>query len=112
MAFAYVDSLPALIKEGGSRGIGTLRFGPPYLTSPGRNSSTSFNSLSIAGAPVFVDIEDVDSVYRLVCETKRTKKNQLSDRPRAAVYAAGFEFSIIPQFDCGITVIPHAIPLR
>lgn len=70
MAFAYVDSLPALIKESGSRGIGTLRFGPPYLTSPGRNSSTSFNSLSIAGAPVFVDIEDVDSVYRLVCDLR------------------------------------------
>ena len=36
MAFAYVDSLPALIKEGGSRGIGTLRFGPPlsYVARP------------------------------------------------------------------------------
>jgi hypothetical protein len=70
MAFAYIDSLPALIKEGGSRGIGILRFGPSYLTSPSRRSSASWNSLSIGGAPVFVDIEDVDSVYRLVCELR------------------------------------------
>ena len=70
MAFAYIDSLPALIKEAGSRGIGTLRFGPPYLTSPSHRSSTSWNSLAIGGAPVFVDIEDVDLVYRLVCDLR------------------------------------------
>jgi hypothetical protein len=68
MAFAYIDSLPALIKEGGPGGIGTLRFGPSYLTSSSRRSSASWNSLSIGGAPVFVDIVDVDSVYRLVCD--------------------------------------------
>jgi hypothetical protein len=70
MAFAYIDSLPALIKERGSGGIGTLRFGPSYLTSSSRRSSASWNSLSIGGAPVFVDIEDVDSVYRIVCDLR------------------------------------------
>jgi hypothetical protein len=71
MAFAYIDSLPSpIIKEGGSRGIGTLRFGPPYLTSPSGRSSAAWSPLSIGGAPVFVDIEGVDSVYRLVCDLR------------------------------------------
>jgi len=74
MASAYLDSLPTLIKEGGSRGIGTLRFGPPYLTSP-RNRA--WNSLAMGGAPVFVDIEDVDSVYKLVCDLRdRARKDK------------------------------------
>jgi len=33
MASAYIDSLPAIIKEGGSSGVGALRFGEPRAKS-------------------------------------------------------------------------------
>jgi len=70
MASAYIDSLPAIIKEDGSRGIGVLRFGQP-LPMWGRNRGfAAWNALSIAGFPAFVDIENVDSVYRLVFDLR------------------------------------------
>jgi hypothetical protein len=70
MTSAYLDALPAIIKEGGSGGIGILRFGqPPPMW--GRNRGfAAWNPLSIAGVPTFVDIADVDSVYQLVSDTR------------------------------------------
>ena len=74
MASAYIDSLPSLVKEGGSNGIGILRFGPQLAFSNNRGWGP-WNSVSVGGVPTFVDIEDVDSIYRLVSD--------LQDKARA-----------------------------
>jgi hypothetical protein len=64
IAAAYIDSLPSVIKEGGSSGIGILRFGP----------SRRWNALSVADQPTFVDINDVDTVYRLVSDLRERSR--------------------------------------
>jgi hypothetical protein len=77
-ASAYIDSLPSVVKESGSNGIGILRFGPQITLSSNRGWGP-WNSLSVSGVPTFVDIEDVDSVYRLVSDlqdkARTTKSN-------------------------------------
>jgi hypothetical protein len=70
-ASAYLDTLPTLIKEGGSNGIGTLRFTPAEsMWSGRRNNWGVWDGMSIGDVPVFRDIEDVDSIYRLVSEQR------------------------------------------
>jgi hypothetical protein len=60
-----------LIKEGGSNGIGTLRFTPAEsMWSGRRNNWGVWDGMSIGDVPVFRDIEDVDSIYRLVSEQR------------------------------------------
>jgi len=60
---AYLDTLPTLIKEGGS--CGTLRFSPVILARgwPLVRSNSD-------GMPVFMDVDNVDAVYRLVSELR------------------------------------------
>jgi hypothetical protein len=71
MASAYLDSLTSLIKEGGSNGFGILRFDqPPPMWSHKNRGFRGWNELSIGGVPTFIDIEDVDSVYRLVSDLR------------------------------------------
>jgi hypothetical protein len=73
MASSYIESLPTLIKEGGSNGIGVLRFAPaqPMWSARGGCSRWgAWNSLSVGDVPTFVDIADVDSVYRLVSDQR------------------------------------------
>ena len=70
MASAYVDTLPTLIKEGDSGGTGTLRFAQPEpMWSRGRGWGT-WDSMSIGNVPTFVDVQDVDNVYRLVSDLR------------------------------------------
>lgn len=71
MASAYIDSLPTLIKEASSNGIGTLRFSPSQPVWRGTQQGWgAWNALAVGDTPAFVDIEDVDSVYRLVSDTR------------------------------------------
>lgn len=74
MASAYLDSLPSLIKEVGSSGIGILRFDQPQPMWGRNRGFGAWNGLSIAGTPTFVDIEDVDSVYRLVSDLRESAR--------------------------------------
>ena len=80
-ASAYLDTLPTLIKEGSSNGIGTLRFTPAESMWSGRRSSWgAWDGMSIDDVPVFRDIEDLDSIYQLVSEQReklRPTKNSL-----------------------------------
>ena len=69
-ASAYIDSLPSVVKEGGSNGIGILRFGQPQPMWSRNQGFGSWNVLSVGGVPTFVDIEDVDSVCRLVSDQR------------------------------------------
>ena len=73
MASCYIDTLLTLIKEGRSNGIGTLRFAEVPAAANGRSTWASWDGLAV---PSFVDIDDVDSVYRLVSD--------LRERTRAA----------------------------
>jgi hypothetical protein len=70
MASAYIDTLPTLIKEGGSNGIGILRFAQAQAVSSGSRGWGAWNGLSVGSVPTFLDIEDVDSVYRLVSDLR------------------------------------------
>ncbi len=70
-ASVYVDGLPTLIKEGGSGGgLGTLRFAQPDPMWARRSGWGAWDSMSVGGVPTFVDIEDVDGVYRLVSDLR------------------------------------------
>lgn len=74
VASAYVDSLPSLTKEGATNGIGILRFGPePNMWSNNRGWQGR-NALSITDLPTSVDIDDVDSVYRLVSDLRERSR--------------------------------------
>jgi hypothetical protein len=66
-ASAFLDTLPALIKEGGMPGVGTLRFAQPQSA---RRGWGSWNSMSIGDSPAFKEIEDADAVYRLVSDLR------------------------------------------
>jgi hypothetical protein len=70
MASAYIDSLPTLTKEGGSSGIGVLSFVQPQPMWFSNRGWGAWNALSVGGVPTFVDIEDVDSIYRLVSDLR------------------------------------------
>ncbi len=70
----YIDTLPALIKEGASGRPGTLKFAAPDpMTSPmmsRRNGFQAWDPFAIGSTPVFRDIVDVDAVYRLVSDLR------------------------------------------
>jgi len=76
VASAYIDSLPSLIKEGGSNGIGMLRFGPAQSMWSNNRGWGTWNALNVSDQPAFVDIEDVDSVYRLVSDLRERSRTK------------------------------------
>jgi hypothetical protein len=62
---AYLESVHSLDREGEL--TGTLWFGPKHPVLAGRGQTTRcWNQFSLGDVPVFADIEDLDSVYRLV----------------------------------------------
>jgi hypothetical protein len=79
VASAYLDTLPTLIKETGSKGIGMLRFSEAPSMASRRNAWSSWDGFSIGSIPVFVDVEDVDFVYRLVSDLREKTR-----KPKAA----------------------------
>jgi len=77
MASAYLDSLPTLIKEGRSSGIGTLRFSQAESMWSGRRGWGTWDGMTVGNVPTFVDIDDLDYVYRLISDLRemaRTSK--------------------------------------
>ena len=70
MTSAYLDTLPALIKENSSNGMGTLRFATPEPMWSRRNGWGAWDGMPVEGVPLFRDIDDVDSVYRLVSDQR------------------------------------------
>jgi hypothetical protein len=70
IASTYIDTLPTLIKEGGSRGIGCLRFAQSQPPAYGRGGWGAWNGLKVGDVPTFIDIEGVDSVYHLVSDLR------------------------------------------
>ena len=70
MTSAYIDTLPTLTVEGGSHGFGTLRFAQAEPIWSGRQGWGAWDGMSIGSVPTFVDVEDVQSVHRLVSELR------------------------------------------
>ncbi len=70
MASAYLDSLPTLIKEGRSNGIGSLRFAQAESMWSGRRGWGAWDGMTVGNVPTFVDIRDIDYVYRLVSDLR------------------------------------------
>jgi hypothetical protein len=70
-ASAYLDTLTTLIKEDGARGIGTLRFAPAESMWSGRRGGWAiWDGMGVGDTPVFRDIQDIDTAYRLVSEQR------------------------------------------
>jgi hypothetical protein len=80
MASCYIDSVPTLIKEGGSNGTGVLRFAPAQPIWSGRQGWGAWNALSVGVIPAFIDIEDVDAVYRLISDLREKARTAPSAR--------------------------------
>jgi len=77
---AYIDTLPTVTKEGGSGLTGTLRFvpsGSPWFAMSGWGV---WNPIAIGANPAFIDIEDADSVYRLVSGLREKQTPGLTGR--------------------------------
>jgi hypothetical protein len=70
MASAFIDTLPALIKEGGSGAAATLRFAQPDPLSRQRGWSV-WDSMAIGASPVFTDIEGAEDLYRVIAELRQ-----------------------------------------
>jgi hypothetical protein len=70
MASAYLDSLPTLTKEGTSSGVGTLRFAQTESLLYGRRGWGAWDGMAVGNIPTFVDIDDVDYVYRIVSDLR------------------------------------------
>jgi hypothetical protein len=51
MASTYIDTLPSLIKEGGSKGVGTLRFAQAEPIWSGRRGWGAWGGMSVGSAP-------------------------------------------------------------
>lgn len=65
----FLGMIPNIEREGTS--TGTLWFGPKYPILAGRGQNKrSMSRFSIGEVPVFADIVDVDSVYRLVMDLR------------------------------------------
>ncbi len=68
-SWLYINSIPTVEREG--PGPGTIWFGPkgPLMTGR-RQTSRGWSRFSVGGVPIFADIDDLDSVYRLVLELR------------------------------------------
>jgi len=75
MASCYLDSLPNLIKEGGSGSHGTLRFAPQESMWSGKRGWSAWDGMAVGNMPTFTDVEDVDSVYRLVSDLREKSRS-------------------------------------
>jgi hypothetical protein len=65
----FLESIPTIEREGTE--IGTLWFAPklPAFAARGQKTS-SVSHFKVGDVPTFVDIDDVDSVYRLIMELR------------------------------------------
>lgn len=74
IASSYIDTLPVLNKEAGSGKQGSLKFREALYAWMGGNGSTFWNEFSLAEGPRFLDIEEVDPVYKLIAELRERRK--------------------------------------
>jgi hypothetical protein len=65
----FLEAIPTIEREG--TGTGTLWFGPKYPVVAAKGRKTrNMSRFSIGDVPVFADIGEVDSVYRLTMDLR------------------------------------------
>jgi hypothetical protein len=75
-SWMYIGAIPTVEREGSI--TGTLWFGPKYPVLGGRGQKTrGLSRFSIGDTPVFADIDDLESVHRLVLDL-REKTDQIT----------------------------------
>jgi hypothetical protein len=74
MVAAYLDTLPTLYRETTSGKIGTLRFAEQAPVWSQRNGFAMWDCMAVGTTPAFVDVEDVDGIYRLVSDLRTRAK--------------------------------------
>ncbi len=74
--FTYLESIPEIVREGTANG--TLWLGPRLPVIAGRRQPTRDTSrFKVDGyVPVLADVDDVDSVYRLIMELREKRKTR------------------------------------
>jgi len=71
-SFIYIDAIPTIEREGGQ--TGTLWFGQKSPVVAGRGQKTrGWSRFRVGDIPVFADIDDMDSVYRLVVDLRERR---------------------------------------
>lgn len=70
MASAYIDTLPTLVQERGRGTIGTLRFTASESVWSQRRGWGTWDDMAVGTTPAFVDVEDVDALYRIIAELR------------------------------------------
>jgi hypothetical protein len=65
---ATLVSIPNIDKSVGKNGIGNITFGP--FPAQFATTANSWNSANVAGVPRFIDVENADSVYRMICDAQ------------------------------------------
>jgi len=71
----YLEAIPTIEREGTIRG--TLWFGKKYPVIAGRGQKKrSMSRFDVSDMPIFADIDDVDSVQRLVHELRENARKQ------------------------------------
>jgi hypothetical protein len=65
----FLSAIPTIEREGTT--TGTLWFGPKYPVLAGRGQKTrGMSRFTVGDAPMFADIDDMDSVYRMVMDLR------------------------------------------
>lgn len=65
----YINAIPTLVREGSP--TGTLWFGPKYPIMGGYGQKMRGTSrFAVRDIPIFADIDDLDSVYRMVLDLR------------------------------------------
>lgn len=81
----YLEEIPSIEREGAT--TGTLWFGPKYPVIAGRGQKTrGWSRFSVGDVPTFADIDDVDSVYRLILELRGRVKKGITARSQVLSY--------------------------
>lgn len=78
----YLETIPEIVREGSA--VGTLWLGPklPLMAQRGsQHRSLSRYSVGLGPASL-ADIDDVDSVYRLIMEAREKTRQEMRDGPR------------------------------
>ena len=74
----YLDAIPSVERDGSF--IGTLWFGSRYsVTTGGGQRSRNISRFYVGNVPVFADIDDAESVYRLVLDLSEKARTRQSE---------------------------------
>lgn len=82
----YLEAIPSVERDGSF--TGTLWFGSKYplVAGSGRRSRSVNSRFTVGSVPVFADIDDADSVYRLILELSNKARSHQSDAAAAGVF--------------------------